>query len=208
MTKLTDDEFQNTYGETPLLRGSFDVDAATNYKCVSTAGIMCVTVTGCPFIPILLCCYPAMKKTVESQRITLGEHSLFYYKDTFCCCGPCMCKCTSTEQQVPLDKLQDLKLQQNFCQRWLDVWGMSMETAGQSGTESGPEMSLVGLHEPRRFKQQVLAQRNLLSSRAPGSYTAPKASAQETASAADLVPILLRIEQRLTEMPCQQQQKL
>ena len=119
-----------------------------------------------------------------------------------------MCKCTSTEQQVPLDKLQDLKLQQNFCQRWLDVWGMSMETAGQSGTESGPEMSLVGLHEPRRFKQQVLAQRNLLSSRAPGSYTAPKASAQETASAADLVPILLRIEQRLTEMPCQQQQKL
>lgn len=128
---LTEQEFQETYGEVAIkhgdtnhehalqrltglalphddaLAGDFDVEAAAKYQCCQAAGIMCLTVWGIVGLPVLACCYPAIKASVASRRVTLGESSLFYTADRYCCCGPCMCNCKHTENQVPLDKLQE-----------------------------------------------------------------------------------------------------
>merc|ERR1712216_165075 len=121
---LSDEEFSSMYGEQALLRGTFNTESAARYKCCMAS---CATWPLAPLSwPLLACCFPALQKSVESQRVTLGEHSLFYSTDTFCCCGPCSIKCNTVEQQVPLDKLQDLKLQQSWCARLFDVWNMSM----------------------------------------------------------------------------------
>ena len=169
-----------------------------------------MTVWGIVAIPCIPFCIPAMRKGAESRQITLGENSLFFKRDTYCCCGPCMCNCSSVEQQVPLDKLQDLKLSQDFCSKMFDLWNMSMETAGQAGPEAGPELSLVGLKEPRVFKQRVLAQRNAVATAMGGSsYSAPPGEGSSMAApgavggdVSQLTPILLRIADRLDEMQC------
>lgn len=201
--------FQNTYGEVPLLRGEFDHDATTNYNLCKSSGIAAMTVWGCPLIPVIwCCCRQPIRAAAESRTVTLGEHSLFYSADSYCCCGPCMCKCSSVEQQVPLDKLQDLKLSQDFCGRMFDLWSVTMETAGQSGDQhAGPEVSLVGLKDHREFKQRVLQQRNLLAGRQnpPGMLDSSVPSYTSTAGKEDLsslVPILLRIEEKLGNISC------
>merc|ERR1712054_713829 len=191
-TQLTDDEFSSTYGEQALLRGSFDVAAAAKYKCAAVSCLLCTTVGGIPFIPCVACCYPAIKKSVASQRLTLGEHSLFYSSNTYCCCGPCSVNCNTSEQQVPLDKLQDLRLQQNWCARLCGIWQMSMETAGQAGNQAGPELAFVGLNDPRQFKQEVLARRNQVA--VGGAMVVPP---RVPCDANDIVPILLRIDEKL-----------
>ena len=104
---------------------------------------------------------------------------------------------------MPLDKLQDLKLSQDFCGRYFDLWSMSAETAGQSGDSGGPELSLIGLKDHRGFKQRVLQQRNELTSTntAPGTVSADSAVGKVEGSA-ELVPILERIEQHLANLKC------
>eukprot|EP00658_Telonema_sp_P-2_P034824 TRINITY_DN25401_c0_g1_i1.p1 TRINITY_DN25401_c0_g1~~TRINITY_DN25401_c0_g1_i1.p1 ORF type:complete len:224 (-),score=38.32 TRINITY_DN25401_c0_g1_i1:285-956(-) len=185
---------QDTYGEKPLLIAEWDNESTAKYSILMasvTASVLCPLV-GC----VGLCCYPACLKSAQSRKLTLGERSLFYAGDTYCCCGPCMCKCNSTEKQVPLDKLQDLTLSQNCIARVFDVWTMKMETAGQAGPEAGPELSLAGMKNPRDFKQVVLERRNMVTENGAGSCTpAPPGMA-----GADATSVLLRIEQRLVDI--------
>ena len=118
LTEQERTQFHDTYGEMPILTAEFDNDATVNYHAAKCAGAMCMTVWGIVAIPCIPFCIPAMRKGAESRQITLGENSLFFKRDTYCCCGPCMCNCSSVEQQVPLDKLQDLKLSQAWAPRF------------------------------------------------------------------------------------------
>jgi len=194
MQPMTDQQFQDTYGEVPVLRGEFDVASTTLYSILGPALASCIW---CPCVATAgFCCYQPIKKGVESRKLTLGERSLFYANDTYCCCGPCMCHCTSSEKQVPLDKLQDLTLSQNFCSRWLGLWTMSFETAGQSGPHAGPELQYTGLKNARDFKQVVLEKRNIVTDNsAPQGSAAPGIADEPGCSS-----ILLRIEQRLADI--------
>ena len=212
LTEAERTDFHSTYGEMPILTAEFDNNSTVNYQAAKAAGVLCITITGCPLVIFVPCCMPAMRKSAESRQITLGENSLFYRRDGYCCCGPCMCNCSTVEQQVPLDKLQDLKLSQDWCAKFFDLWNVSMETAGQSGPEAGPELSLVGLKDARAFKQRVLAQRNAVASSTGrgAAYTAPPSSGEGMMAApgavdvSQLTPILLRIADRLDNMQCVQ----
>jgi len=191
---MTDQQFQDTYGEVPVLRGEFDVDQTAKLMVLGPALSSCIW---CPFVAVGgLCCYSAIKKSVASRKLTLGERSLFYAQSTYLCCGPCQCLCSSSEKQVPLDKLQDMSLSQNMCSRWLGLWTMSFETAGQSGPHAGPELQYTGLKNPRDFKQVVLEKRNQVVGGAPVAHT----TAPGLANDPDCSSILLRIEQRLLDI--------
>merc|ERR1711966_289574 len=197
---------QNTYGEKSIRSGEFDAPAIAKLESIKVASIFCMTVYGIPLAPFAACCcYPAMLRSAESRRVTLGEQSLFYNASRFFCCGPCQCKCDTSEQQVPLDKLQDIKLQQGCCARIFNIWSLSMETAGQGGSD-GPEVQLLGLKDPREFKEDCLAQMKL--AKAAGGVIASTALSEPPLSkdlgSAELVPILLRIEKLLQSKETQQ----
>merc|ERR1711904_8136 len=192
---LTEQEFQETYGEVAIKHGDFDVEAAAKYQCCQAAGIMCLTVWGIVGLPVLACCYPAIKASVASRRVTLGESSLFYTADRYCCCGPCMCNCKHTENQVPLDKLQDLKLVQTWCGKLFNVWSLSAETAGQAGSDAGPELQLIGLKAHRAFKQECLAQ--VRANKAANAVVAPGVQHEPHNLSSQ---ILLRIEAQLGQL--------
>jgi len=213
-SSMSKDDFQSTYGEKPLMTGTFDVDAAAQFGMCSTASVLCMTISGAICVPFVCFCYPAFKQSAQSRKVTLGESSIFYQADTYCCCGPCMCNCNHVEQQVPLEKLQDLKLSQTWLGRQFGVWSVSMETAGQSA-QAGPELSLVGLDNPREFKQRCLAQRNVVAGKAgfselvqpPGLQSEKVGGFVTHQDNSELVPILLRIEEKLGTMQCYQAPK-
>merc|ERR1711907_74931 len=189
---LNDQQFQDTYGEQVILRGDFDNQASVKHAIVTPA--LSSTVL-CPIVgSVLLCCYQPIKRRMESRMLTLGDRSLFYAEDCYCCYGPCMCKINSVEKQVPLDKLQDITLSQSMCARWFGVQTMGFETAGQSGTGL-KELEYTSLKNPRDFKQVVLEKRNQVTQQASLGPDAVPGIAS-----VDCSQILLRIEQRLADI--------
>merc|ERR1712195_430451 len=154
---MTDQQFQDTYGEVPVLRGEFDVDQTAKLMVLGPALSSCIW---CPFVAVGgLCCYSAIKKSVASRKLTLGERSLFYAQSTYLCCGPCQCLCSSSEKQVPLDKLQytGLKNPRDFKQVVLEkrnqvVGGAPVAHTTAPGLANDPDCSSILL----RIEQRLL----------------------------------------------------
>lgn len=104
------------------------------------------------------------------------------------------------EKTIPLEKITDMGMVQGPIMRRLGLYRLTVETAGQSGP-GGSLVSLIGIVDAKRFREAVLAQRDLLADR-KSSGTAPEPGASSPGRDTALVEIrdcLLRIEGMLAQ---------
>jgi len=173
-----------------LLRAEFN-SGVKSYWLLSGTLLCIVTVVGIPFIPIyLLFGFLFTGKYLDAMECELTDRSLRVKKGLF----------NKVEKTIPLDKITDLAHFQGPIMRKMDLEGLKLETAGQSGGVGASLVSLVGIKDARGFRDRVLAQRDLVSS--SGVPTAHSAVIETSETAPVLVEIrdsLLRIESGLKE---------
>lgn len=105
------------------------------------------------------------------------------------------------EKTVPLDKITDLAMSHGPIMRFLDLRGLSVETAGHSG--QGRLIKLVGIEGTEEFRAAVLAQRERMAA-VEGASSASSTAASAAVGGAETADLLteirdalLRIEKRL-----------
>ncbi|MCA9000431.1 MAG: PH domain-containing protein [Planctomycetes bacterium] len=105
------------------------------------------------------------------------------------------------EKTVPLEKITDLGQHQGPIMRYLNLQGLTVETAGQSAP--GSLVRLIGIEDSEGFRDAVLDQRDALlgrsvdDSQSPAPATQPGAPAPNTLE--EIRDSLLRIEEMLRQ---------
>ena len=97
------------------------------------------------------------------------------------------------EKNIPLDKITDITLKQGPVMRKMGLFRLVVETAGQS-QNGDAEGSLLGIIDPRAFRQKVLTERD--------KFTQEKTQGGEQQGGNSLEEIhaaLIRIEKILSE---------
>merc|ERR1711879_615693 len=99
----------------------------------------------------------------ETVKIRVTKRCLIIEYGGVCChCVP------KTVKTILLDRIQDVSLSQNCLQRCFGVQCLTIETAGQSGPNGGPELSFSGIVNTTAFRNEVLAQRHFYVENASG----------------------------------------
>lgn len=104
----------------------------------------------------------------------------------------------TTEKTVPLEKITDLQMRQGWVMRFFGLHSISVETAGQSGP--GSLIRLLGITDVEDFRQDVLDQRDKISSSSSATGASTATASGSTAGEPVLVEIrdsLVRTEELL-----------
>ncbi len=126
-------------------------DAVTTYWLLSGALIFVLTVVGIPLLPIWLVAGKWFtRKYLASHSCVLSNRSLKVSKGVL----------TKIEKTVPLDRITDVGIVQGPIMRYFKIEALSVETAGQSSV--GSLIRLSGIKEGRKFRDAVLAQRDMV----------------------------------------------
>lgn len=117
----------------------YDVNngSCATYCCFSLASY-------CLFLP----CYCVARKMISSQQARIVNNKLNYRFD---------CWFYRTDQMVPLDRIQDVGITENCCQRLWGVSSLSVQTAG--GGEK-PEIVINAVKNPHRVRDYILHRRD------------------------------------------------
>ena len=99
-----------------------------------------------------------MRRSFEALKCELHERTLVVKRGIF----------FRVEKTIPLDKIQDLTVKEGPLLRWLGLRSLKIETAGQ-GTPGASEADLVGIVNPTDFRDEVLRQRDAMSTLPPPS---------------------------------------
>ena len=121
--------------------------------------ICIVTIVGIAAVPFWLLGLGQwyVQRSFEALKCELHQRTLVVKRGIF----------FKVEKTIPLDKIQDLTVKEGPLLRWLGLRSLKMETAGQ-GTPGASEADLAGIVDPLEFRDQVLRQRDSMSSlRAP-----------------------------------------
>lgn len=97
------------------------------------------------------------------------------------------------EKSIPLENIQDLTFKQGPILRLLGLSVFEIETAGGQGPGSGGDLTLVGIVNPKEFRQLVLDQREKISSSSNNQPTTPS----ESSVLKEISETLKRIESKL-----------
>ncbi|MGB0402479.1 MAG: PH domain-containing protein [Salibacteraceae bacterium] len=97
------------------------------------------------------------------------------------------------EKSIPLENIQDLTFKQGPLMRWLGLSVFQIETAGGQGPGPGGDLTLIGIVNPKEFRQTVLDQREKISS---SSNKSPSEDS-ESAVLKEISETLKRIESKL-----------
>lgn len=96
----------------------------------------------------LLPCYCFAYKLVSSQEISFVNDKLNYKYDCYCC---------KEDKMVPLDRIQDININENFCHR---LWGVS-EVVIQTATGSNkPEITITAPKHAHKLRDVLIARRD------------------------------------------------
>lgn len=170
-----------------------------SYWLLSGAILCVVTVVGIAVLPFwLLLGHLLTERYLKRMTCTLTERSLKVTRGIM----------VRREMTVPLDKITDVGLVEGPIMRLMDLQAVKIETAGQA--TAGAAVQLVGIMNARQFRDQVLAQRDEVSSH-PAAHRSMGAGDSEGAgpvaiggSTADTGALLteirdalIRIEERL-----------
>ena len=159
------------------------------YWLLSGIILLLICVVTIPLIPIWCAVgFYVTGKYLERIGCTLTERTLVVRRGLF----------NRIEKTIPLEKITDLALKQGPIMRAMDLWGISVETAGSSGGAAGGSLvSLVGIVDTKGFRDKVLAQRDLLSNQSTPSASA-SSSVDEPKVLEDIRDTLHRIESALS----------
>lgn len=103
-----------------------------------------------------------------------------------------------TERTIPLDKIQDLTFKEGPLLKFFGLSILRIETAGSSA-QGGPDLSLIGIKDAFRFRQQVLDQRDVVTdNQTSASVPAPRENDSEVQGVlTEIRDVLMRIEEKL-----------
>ena len=163
------------------------------YLYLQSLGLMAVTVIGLVVFPFWMYFgWRWAKRHYGALRCELTERRLRIHRGVW----------FQKDKTIPLEKIQDLSLQHGPLQRWLGICTIRIETAGQSGPQNSADAALVGIVDVHGFQEKVLAQRDLLESRADTPSDRVEAAdddAREKDVLVDMRDTLRRIERHLQD---------
>lgn len=105
-----------------------------------------------------------------------------------------------TESTIPLEKITDLQLFQGPIMRYFGLHGFKVETAGQSSGPGGSLVNIVGIVDTKGFRKAVLAQRDRLHDREPGSAARPPQASDSPPSSPEQAQLLREIRDTLNRV--------
>lgn len=174
--------------DTILREAAFDPKVKT-YWLLSGALVMVFTVVFIPLVPLWFLVGMAFTgRFLASLSCVLTERTLQIKRGVF----------FRVEKTVPLEKITDLGQHEGPIMRWLNLKGLSVETAGQSGP--GALVRMVGIVDTDGFRDAVLDQRDVLGGSRAGAESTPDklASVSDAPVLTQIRDTLLRIEEHLT----------
>jgi len=157
------------------------------YWLLSGGFILLVCIITIPLLPLWFIFGTLItRKYLEHISCTLTDRTLIVKKGWL----------NRVEKTIPLEKITDLALLQGPIMRAMDLHGLSVETAGSSGSNaSGALVSLVGIVEVMGFRDTVLAQRDRIVGAAPAAAPADGGDQSQRDVLEDIRDSLHRIEQ-------------
>ena len=182
---MSSEDSHNVTGET-LYEARFDPKIA-NHGRVLVSLWSIVTVVGIPFIPFVLLFslwyFPEYMRRISARLTTNAveiRKGVFFRK----------------EATIPLNRITDVRLHDGPVMRHYGLRGLRVETAGQSGQDSGGEGDLVGVVDAVEFRDRILRQRQkvLSGEEARQDPAAPTGAVPELLT--EIRDILARIEAR------------
>ena len=171
-----------------LLDAGFD-RSALGYWRVLVSLCMVISIVGIPFIPFwLLYSLWFGPKYFDGLSARLTTQALELRKGVF----------TRSESTVPLNRITDLRLHQGPLMRRFGLYGLKVETAGQSGPHASSEGNLLGVVDAAAFRNAILRQRQVALGAEPAEDTpaAPAPASDTTRLLTEIRDILARIEAR------------
>ena len=123
------------------------------------------------------------KRSYENLRCILYERSLVVKRGVV----------FKTEKTIPLDKIQDLTVREGPLLRAFGLRSLKIETAGQSSPQGQADANMVGVVDPREFRDQVLGQKD----RMLGLSAAPRPSEPKPMTGSSIDGLLTEIRDLL-----------
>ena len=173
-----------------LAEAEFTKKACT-YWLLSGGVILLICVVTIPLLPFwFIFGMMITGKYLEHMGCTLTEKTLIVRKGMF----------NRIEKTIPLEKITDLGLKQGPIMRALDLHALTVETAGSSGGGAGGALvSLIGIKDTIGFRNQVLAQRDLLISGDAQAQAASPTALSDHEVLSDIRDTLHRIEDAIKQ---------
>ncbi len=129
---------------------AFDYGPAVQYQTCISCCIATSSIIGIPCIPCFCFC---TAKATRNQRCRVDDRRVYFkggYWNQF-------------DRVVPLDRIQDLNVSQDWVQNLCGTNVISIQTAGAGGGESGQaELTLVGPKNPKEVRSVILSKRDAL----------------------------------------------
>ena len=158
--------------EKALLEAEFETKLKA-YWFLQLLLIFVATVVGIVLVPFWVLGWGQWwaKRRFENLRCTLYEHSLVVKRSVL----------FKVEKTIPLDKIQDLTVREGPLLRAFGLRSLKIETAGQSSPQGQAEADLVGVTDPRGFRDRVLRQKDrMLGLAAPPRPSEPEPVAESS----------------------------
>lgn len=170
--------------EKVLLEAEFETKLKT-YWFLQVLLIFAATVVGIVLAPFWVLGWGQWwsKRRFENLRCILYEHSLVVRRGVL----------FKVEKTIPLDKIQDLTVREGPLLRAFGLRSLKIETAGQSSPQGQADAHLVGVVDPRDFRDQVLRQKD----RMLGLAAAPRPSEPEPVAGSSVEGLLTEIRDLL-----------
>jgi hypothetical protein len=143
---------------------AFDPELMTDFWTKKQYQIACImSVTSacylCPVVaPVAIYARANARTKARAQYLAVTEHEILYTqtKTTNCCRFAC-CDSGTVRKSIPIDRIQDVVLREpagGCCPKNV-LYTVNIETAGQTGGEGAPELSIHGLRNAARFVEVV-----------------------------------------------------
>lgn len=165
-------------------------DSSKTYVFIMVIFISLITVVGILFIPIWIFGL-GQWYTAEALRrkvCTLNDKELKIRRGVF----------FQSEKNIPLEKITDITIVQGPILRYLNLYILKIETAGQSSASHGNEGFLLGIKKAKDFRNHVLEYRDSISSRQL-DHTAQSTSTSQLDVLLEMAETLKRIEKHVSK---------
>lgn len=167
---------------------------AIRYQLLGMKIALCVTIIG---IPLLLIFVPIAKwywrKYYENLRVVLTSRELKVHRGIF----------NREEKSIPLEKITDLAVFEGPIMRYMNIKGIRVETAGQSGSGAAL-VRVIGIEDTDGFRDIVLTQRDRITDTDGDRVPAPTAAATQSDVDAAMLVALEDIRDTLRRMEAAQ----
>lgn len=155
------------------------------YTYLIVSFYLLISVAGIAFLPVWLLGFGQWfsKRYYKHLRCKLTDRHLNFKKGVL----------FKVEKTIPLENIQDLTFIENPILNLLELKILKIETAGHSNPQ-GSDMKLVGIIEAAAFRDLVLRQREVITTKSSGTGTGQEPGQDE------IIPLLKEIKDILVDI--------